>query len=97
MIDVDLYADALVAIYRFNHAVAIDTIFPACMAPERSDAVKTCVLKACLMAVTEVGLYDTMASQEDNVEASYRLRQARFQANLGSPPCFQSSLIGREL
>lgn len=56
MIDVDLYADALVAIYRFNHAVAIDTIFPACMAPERSDAVKTCVLKACLMVVTEVGL-----------------------------------------
>ncbi|KAG9027475.1 Ras GTPase activating protein ira2 [Tulasnella sp. JGI-2019a] len=53
MIDVDLYADALVAIYRFSHAVAIDTVFPACMAPERSDAVKTCVLKACLMAVTE--------------------------------------------
>ncbi|KAG8886533.1 Ras GTPase activating protein ira2 [Tulasnella sp. 331] len=53
MIDVDLYADALVAIYRFNHAVAIDTIYPACMALERSDAVKTCVLKACLMVVTE--------------------------------------------
>lgn len=55
MIDVDLYADALVAIYRFNHQIAIDSIFPACIAPERSDAVKTCVLKACLTLVTDVG------------------------------------------
>lgn len=54
MIDVDLYADALVAIYRFSHATAIDTIFPSCIAPERSDAVKTCVMKACLTIVTEV-------------------------------------------
>lgn len=54
MIDVDLYADALVAIYRFNHAVCVDTVFPACIAPERSDAVKTCVLKACLTLITEV-------------------------------------------
>ncbi|KAG8981934.1 Ras GTPase activating protein ira2 [Tulasnella sp. 425] len=55
MIDVDLYADALVAIYRFSHATAIDTIFPSCIAPERSDAVKTCVMKACLTIVTETG------------------------------------------
>ncbi|KAG8905759.1 Ras GTPase activating protein ira2 [Tulasnella sp. 403] len=55
MIDVDLYADALVAIYRFSHDVALETIFPACIAPERSDAVKTCVLKACLTLVTETG------------------------------------------
>ncbi|KAG8959528.1 Ras GTPase activating protein ira2 [Tulasnella sp. 419] len=53
MIDVDLYADALVAIYRFNHQTAVETVFPACIAPERSDAVKTCVLKACLTLVTE--------------------------------------------
>ena len=56
MIDVDLYADALVAIYRFSHAVAVKTIFPACISPDRSDAVKTCVLKACLSLVTEVGV-----------------------------------------
>jgi len=54
MIDVDLYADALVAIYRFNHRVAVEAIFPACIAPERSDAVKTCVLKACLSLIGEV-------------------------------------------
>ncbi|KIO22012.1 hypothetical protein M407DRAFT_28426 [Tulasnella calospora MUT 4182] len=55
MIDVDLYADALVAIYRFSHATAVDMVFPSCIAPERSDAVKTCVMKACLTIVTEGG------------------------------------------
>lgn len=57
MIDVDLYADALVAIYRFSHSTAVDPVFPACIAPERSDAVKTCVMKACLTIATEVSQY----------------------------------------
>jgi hypothetical protein len=59
MIDVDLYADALVSIYRFNHRIAVDSIFPSCIAPERSDAVKTCVLKACLTLVMEVSTITT--------------------------------------
>ncbi|KAG9015978.1 Ras GTPase activating protein ira2 [Tulasnella sp. 427] len=55
MIDVDLYADSLVAIYRFSHSSAIETIYPISISPERSDAVKTCVMKACLTLVTEAG------------------------------------------
>ncbi|EFI27794.1 hypothetical protein CC1G_14717 [Coprinopsis cinerea okayama7 len=47
-IDVALYADALVAIFRFLPEEDSIPIFCVCIEPERSEAVKTCVIRACL-------------------------------------------------
>ena len=55
MIDVDLFADALVAIYRFNHAMAVDSIFPACIAPERTASSKRALTMASYSALTTNG------------------------------------------
>lgn len=52
-IDVNLYADILVAIFRFNPTEAMESTFVACLANERSDAVKTCVVRAMVTLVSE--------------------------------------------
>ncbi|KAH6914612.1 hypothetical protein BKA70DRAFT_1180120 [Coprinopsis sp. MPI-PUGE-AT-0042] len=47
-IDVPLFAEALVTVFRFLPENEVVNIFRGCMEPERSDAVKTCVVRACL-------------------------------------------------
>lgn len=96
MIDVDLYADALVAIYRFSHSTAIDTVFPACIVPERSDAVKTCVMKACLTIATEVNQYphDGPCSGLLTLQTIHRVE--RLGGNRLSPPYFPSSQLAQD-
>ncbi|KAF9480190.1 hypothetical protein BDN70DRAFT_931958 [Pholiota conissans] len=47
-IDIALYGDALVCIFRFLPPEDSGPIFRACMEPERSDPVKTCAIRACL-------------------------------------------------
>ena len=53
-IDVALYADALVTVFRFLPENEVVHIFRGCMEPERSDAVKTCVVRACLTLCQDV-------------------------------------------
>lgn len=53
-IDVNLYGDALVAILRFHPIVALVNVLPICLEPERSYAVKMCVVRALTILVTEV-------------------------------------------
>lgn len=57
-IDVNLYADILVAIFRFNAAEAIRSVFPVCLA-SKSDAVKTCVIRCLVTLVSEATRYET--------------------------------------
>ena len=45
-IDVAFIADALVAIFRFRPKEALESVFPTCLNPERSDAVKTAAVRA---------------------------------------------------
>ncbi|PPQ78909.1 hypothetical protein CVT25_002369 [Psilocybe cyanescens] len=52
-IDVSLYADALVALYRFLPLEDSTPLFEACMEPERSEPVKTCAIRACLTLVQD--------------------------------------------
>ncbi|KAH8096624.1 hypothetical protein BXZ70DRAFT_945419 [Cristinia sonorae] len=52
-IDVALIGDALVTLFRFLPASEAIPIFVKCMEPEQSDAVKICVVKACLTLITD--------------------------------------------
>ena len=54
-IDVNMYADALVAILRYHPMMALVSVLPTCLEPERSAAVKLCVVRALTILVTEVG------------------------------------------
>lgn len=54
-IDVNMYADALVAILRYHPMMALVSVLPICLEPERSAAVKLCVVRALTILVTEVG------------------------------------------
>jgi hypothetical protein len=51
-IDVNLYADILVAIFRFHPQEAMNKVLPICMASE-SDAVKACAVRCIVTLVSE--------------------------------------------
>ena len=53
-IDVALYADALCGVFRFSLEEDSIPLFLECVEPERSDAVKTCVVRASLTLSQEV-------------------------------------------
>lgn len=53
-IDVAMIADALASLYRFLPEDESISIFLQCLEPERSEAVKICVVKACLALIVEV-------------------------------------------
>ena len=53
-IDVSMFADALVLLYRFSPLEEAHQLFKTCLEPERSDAVKLCVIKACVTLSVEV-------------------------------------------
>ncbi|KAF8645481.1 hypothetical protein AX16_007766 [Volvariella volvacea WC 439] len=52
-IDIAMYAEAMVACYRFLPLEDVMPLFRICVEPERSDAVKTCAARACLTLVQE--------------------------------------------
>ncbi|KAG6854445.1 hypothetical protein C0991_006524 [Blastosporella zonata] len=52
-IDVALYAEAMVAVYRFLSEEEALALFAICVEPERSEAVKLCAVRACLTLVQE--------------------------------------------
>ncbi len=53
-IDVALMSDAMAALYRFLPEEESLHIFAQCVEPERSEAVKLCVVKACLTLIVDV-------------------------------------------
>lgn len=59
-IDITLYAEALVAIYRFLPLDDALPLFVSCVEPERSEAVKICAVRALLTLVQEVGINMTL-------------------------------------
>ncbi|TFK62722.1 hypothetical protein BDN72DRAFT_964371 [Pluteus cervinus] len=52
-IDVAMYAEAMVSIFRFLPLEDSIPLFTVCVEPERSEAVKTCATRACLTLVQE--------------------------------------------
>ena len=56
-IDIALYAEALVAIYRFLPIEDSGPLFRICFEPERSEPVKTCVVRACLTLVQDAARF----------------------------------------
>ena len=52
-----LYADALVAIYRFLPIEDSGPVFRICFEPERSEPVKICVIRACLTLVQDAARF----------------------------------------
>lgn len=52
-IDVAMYAEALVVMYRFLSVEDALPLFVVCVEPERSAAVKTCAVRACLTLAEE--------------------------------------------
>lgn len=52
-IDLALYADALVAIFRFLPVEDSTQLFQQCSEPERSEPVKTCAIRACVTLVQD--------------------------------------------
>jgi neurofibromin 1 len=53
-IDVTIFADALVALYRFSHLDDVLPLFKTCLEAERSDAVKLVAIKASVTLSVEV-------------------------------------------
>lgn len=66
-IDVNLYADLIVAIWRFDNLGAVRDVFPVCLALERSDAVKATAVRALLTIISEVGSI-SQTVKEKNVD-----------------------------
>jgi hypothetical protein len=57
-----LYCNMLVHIFRFKPSVAVKTVFPRCLDPERSDAVNLCAIDAILTILIEVILIASCGS-----------------------------------
>jgi neurofibromin 1 len=84
-IDIAMYAEALVAIYRFLSEEDALSLFSVCVEPERSEAVKTCAVRACLTLAEEAGrvkwqkpldkLEDAMCHRFRNIFKSAGLRR----------------------
>lgn len=53
-IDIAMYAEAMVSVFRFLPQEDSLPLFTVCVEPERSEAVKTCAVRACLTLVQEV-------------------------------------------
>lgn len=49
-----MYAEAMVAVFRFLPLEDSLPLFAICVEPERSEAVKTCAVRACLTLTQEV-------------------------------------------
>ncbi|TFK24729.1 hypothetical protein FA15DRAFT_406917 [Coprinopsis marcescibilis] len=96
-IDVALYADALVAIFRFLPEEDSVPIFAACMEAERSEAVKTCVVRACLTLnadITRVSCQKPLDKLQDAV--AFRCRSVLITTAIGRPQLDQYGNVKRQ-
>ncbi|KAJ3719315.1 hypothetical protein C8R42DRAFT_777357 [Lentinula raphanica] len=64
-INVALWAEALVSVYRFLPKEDSHTLFMLCLEPDRSDAVKLCAVRACLTLIEESTTFPWQNSLED--------------------------------
>ncbi|KAG9091505.1 Ras GTPase activating protein ira2, partial [Ceratobasidium sp. UAMH 11750] len=75
-LDVSLHVDALVAIFRFFPHAAVQTAFPAVLAPECSEAVKLVGVRACLLLASEVTRVPSQPPLDELVSvAAVRMRK----------------------
>jgi len=58
-IDIAMFAEALVSVFRFLPEEDALALFGACVEPERSESVKTCAVRACLTLIQEVSTLDS--------------------------------------
>jgi hypothetical protein len=63
-IDVPMFSEVLVAVYRFLPAEEGLALFTLCLEPERSEAVKTCAVRACLILSLEADQFPWTRSTE---------------------------------
>uniref|UniRef100_A0A0W0FVQ0 Ras-GAP domain-containing protein n=1 Tax=Moniliophthora roreri TaxID=221103 RepID=A0A0W0FVQ0_MONRR len=74
-LDVALYAEALVSVFRFSSEEDGLMVFTSCLEPERSDAVKTAAIRACLTLVQESTRFTWQRSLEKlEIALASRLR-----------------------
>lgn len=64
-----MYADALVAIFRFLPLDISIPLFQTCVEPERSDAIKTCLVRATLTIYQDQRRFKWQRSFERVAEA----------------------------
>lgn len=94
-IDVNLYADLIVAIWRFDNLGAVRDVFPICLALERSDAVKATAVRALLTIISEVGSIFQMV-EEKNVDIKLDCSKSkRFEHQPPIEPLYQQ--VGPQL
>ncbi|KAF5369620.1 hypothetical protein D9757_010458 [Collybiopsis confluens] len=75
-VDVALWAEVLVSIYRFLPREESHRLFLVCFEPERSDAVKLCAVRACLTLTQEALQFPWQKPLEElEKEIAPRLRQ----------------------
>ncbi|TFK43927.1 hypothetical protein BDQ12DRAFT_702865 [Crucibulum laeve] len=85
-IDIALFAEALVALYRFLPPEDSIPLFIVCVDPERSEAVKTCAVRACLTLIQEASRFAWQRSLEPiQVAISDRFREVLKTASTRRP------------
>ncbi|KAF9067659.1 hypothetical protein BDP27DRAFT_1225535 [Rhodocollybia butyracea] len=72
-VNVPLWAEALVSVYRFLPREDSDMLFMACLEPERSEAVKLCAVRACLTLLQEESTFTWQRPMDEKLFAP-RLR-----------------------
>ncbi|EJD36584.1 hypothetical protein AURDEDRAFT_117057 [Auricularia subglabra TFB-10046 SS5] len=75
LLDVGLYSDVLVSIYRLDPQTAIQQVFLPSLHALRSDTVKTVVVKACLTLTIDARRYPHQPSIEPAYGCAVRIRQ----------------------
>ncbi|KAJ4479043.1 hypothetical protein J3R30DRAFT_2708420 [Lentinula aciculospora] len=75
-INVALWAEALVSVFRFLPKEDWHALFSICLEPERSEAVKLCAVRACLTLMQEASLFPWQDPLDDLEQlVAPRLRQ----------------------
>ncbi|KAF8524568.1 hypothetical protein BU17DRAFT_84597 [Hysterangium stoloniferum] len=77
-INVNLYADALVVILRYHPVIALNNVLPLCLEPDRSAAVKLCVVRALIIFISEAPKFRYQAPLDKTIHiyVAPKLREA---------------------
>ena len=79
-----MFADVLAALYRFLPPEESLPIFQQCLEPEKSEAIKICVVKACLSLVIDVSRYPSFRSARVLSLAVFTELEASMAATIGA-------------
>ncbi|GJJ07052.1 hypothetical protein Clacol_001251 [Clathrus columnatus] len=86
-IDVNLYADSILTVLRYNPTLVTKNIFPVCLEPHRSAAVKLCVVRALTLYVAEARKFPWQRPLDNSV---YQFIAPRLRSTMtdlfGMPP-----------